>query len=97
MRTQLKKSALLSLLSGLLVVACGDVRDSSPTTGDSPVGTSEAAVCSDGSCTCIAPDCDALNFTNCGNGGGTTACSWFDGSTCRTATCSCSNRRWVCP
>lgn len=93
MRTQLKKSALLSLLSGLLLVACGDVRDSSPT----PVGTSEAAVCSDGSCTCIAPDCDALNFTNCGNGGGTTACSWYDGSTCRTATCSCSNRRWVCP
>lgn len=97
MRSHLKKSALLSLLSGLLV-ACGGAPDSGPAMADAPMGTAEAAVCSDGSCTCIAPDCDALNMTPCGKGGGTTTCSWNDGSTCRTATCGCaSNWKWVCP
>jgi hypothetical protein len=87
----MKNSTLLMMLSGLLLVACGEAPSSSLATADEPVGTAEAAVCS-------YPDCDALNWTACGKGGGTTTCSWFDGSTCRTATCSCSSTgRWVCP
>ncbi|WP_147443926.1 hypothetical protein [Corallococcus sicarius] len=97
MRSHLKKSALLSLLSGLLV-ACGGVPDSGPALADEPMGTAEAAVCSDGGCTCIAPDCDALNMTFCGKAGGRTTCSWYNGSTCSTTTCGCSsNWKWVCP
>lgn len=98
MRYPMKNSTLLSLLSGLLLVACGGVPDSDPAMVDAPMGTAEAAVCSDGSCTCIAPDCDALNWTYCGKGGGTMTCSWSDGSTCRTATCVCgSTGRLLCP
>jgi hypothetical protein len=92
-----KKSTLLPLLSGLLLMACGDIPSADSAMADEPVGTAEAAVCSDGSCTCIAPDCDALNWTTCGKGNGTTTCSWYDGSTCRTATCGCSLGRWACP
>ncbi|MFP2911514.1 hypothetical protein ACLESD_42110 [Pyxidicoccus sp. 3LFB2] len=88
----MKKSALLTLLSGLLLMACGGVPDADSEKADESVGTTEAAVCSD-----IAPDCDALNWTYCGKGNATTTCSWFDGSTCRTATCSCSTGRWICP
>ncbi|NOK31925.1 hypothetical protein D7W79_25070 [Corallococcus exercitus] len=93
----MKKSALLSLLSGMLLMACGGAPDSNSEPADAPMGTAEAAVCSDGTCTCVAPDCDALNWTSCGKGGGTTTCSWNTGTTCATATCSCSNMRWICP
>ncbi len=94
----MKHSALLALLSGLLLVACGGGSDPSPVAADEPVGTAEAGVCSDGTCTCLAPDCDALNMTGCGKiDGPTTACSWYDGSACRTATCGCRSGRGLCP
>jgi hypothetical protein len=97
MKSRRKNSALLALLSGLLLVACGDIPTSDPVLADESLGTSEAALCADGTCNCVAPDCDALNWTRCGNGTGSTTCSWSDGSTCRTATCTCSNTRWICP
>lgn len=92
-----KNPTLLAMLSGLLLVACGGVPDSSPATTDEPVTTAEAALCADGTCTCVAPDCDALNFTFCGKGTGTKTCSWSNGSTCQTATCVCAGQRWACP
>lgn len=94
----MKRSSLLALLSGLLLVACGGLSDSSTTSADTAVGTTEAGVCADGTCTCVAPDCDALNWTACGKGGGTTMCSTYDGTTCRTGTCACSSSgKWICP
>jgi hypothetical protein len=92
-----KSSSLLSLLGGLLLVACGGVSNPDSAQGDESVGTDEAALCSDGTCNCVAPDCDALNWTFCGKGTGTKTCSWASGSTCATANCVCSNQRWICP
>jgi hypothetical protein len=95
MKAFVSRPTLLALMSGLLLVACGG--GAGPVQAEEPVGTTEAAVCSDGTCTCLAPDCDALTGSNCGKGGGTTTCSWHDGTTCRTATCGCSGGSWLCP
>jgi hypothetical protein len=92
-----KSLSRLPLLFGLLLVACGDVPAESPALADESVDTAEAALCADGTCNCVAPDCDALNWTFCGKGTGTKLCSWPSGSTCATANCVCSNQRWICP
>ncbi|MCY1014674.1 hypothetical protein [Pyxidicoccus sp. MSG2] len=92
-----KTFSLLPLLGGLLLVACGGVSNPDSVQGDESVGTDEAALCADGTCNCVAPDCDALNWTFCGKGTGTKTCSWVSGSTCATANCVCSNQRWICP
>ncbi|QSQ26626.1 hypothetical protein JY651_17560 [Pyxidicoccus parkwayensis] len=93
---RLKNSAFLSLLLGGLLVGCGGVSDSDPTSADESVGSTEAALCADGTCNCVAPDCDALNWTFC-KGTGTATCSWVSGTACMTATCRCSGTRMICP
>jgi hypothetical protein len=91
-----KSLSRLPLLFGLLLAACGGVPAESPALTDESVDTAEAALCADGTCNCVAPDCDALNWTFCGHGG-STKCSWPSGTTCSTATCACSNGRFICP